>query len=39
MKFLLVALILMIPIAFLIGYFAGTMEKYLWEIEDIYNDR
>lgn len=34
MRFLLVALILMIPMAFLIGYFAGAMENYLVEYED-----
>lgn len=34
MKFLLAALILMIPMAFLLGYFAGSMENYLVEYED-----
>lgn len=34
MRFLLVALILMIPISFLLGYFAGAMEDYLVEYED-----
>lgn len=34
MKFLLVALILMIPMAFLLGYFAGSMQDFLYERED-----
>lgn len=34
MRFLLAALILMLPISFLLGYFAGTMEDYLFEEDD-----
>lgn len=38
MKILLAALILMLPISFLLSYFAGTMEKHLWEREDVDDD-
>ena len=34
MRFVIAALILMIPMAFLLGYFAGSLENYLWEKED-----
>ena len=34
MKFLIAGLILMLPMAFLMGYFAGQMEDYLFERED-----
>lgn len=34
MRFLLAALILMIPMAFLLGYFAGSMQDILYERED-----
>lgn len=34
MRFLLAALILMIPIAFLLGYFTGKMQDILYERED-----
>lgn len=31
MRFIIAALILMIPMAFLIGYFAGSMQDFLYE--------
>lgn len=34
MRYILAGLILMIPLAFIVGYLAGTMENYLWEKED-----
>lgn len=34
MRYILAALILMLPLSFLLGYFAGSLENYLWEKED-----
>lgn len=34
MRIILAALIVMIPLSFLLGYFAGSLENYLWEKED-----
>lgn len=34
MKFILAGLILMIPMAFLLGYFAGSMQDFLYEREN-----
>lgn len=34
MKFLIAGLILMLPVCFLLGYFAGSMQDFLYERED-----
>lgn len=34
MKFLLAVFILMLPVSFLLGYFAGLMEGHFWEEEE-----
>lgn len=34
MRVIIAALILMIPMAFLLGYFAGAMQDFLYERED-----
>lgn len=38
MRFLLAALILMLPISFLLGYFAGSMQDFLYEREEYDNE-
>ena len=37
MKYILAALILMIPMAFLLGYFAGSMQDFLYERGEDYD--
>lgn len=34
MRVIIAALILMIPLSFMLGYWAGSLQDYLWEQED-----
>ena len=34
MRYIIAGLILMLPLSFIIGYWAGSLQDYLWEQED-----